>query len=193
MANINLLPWREEAREREKKEFTATMIAMVMLTVLLMLAANYVVNQYIDGQRTRNTYLQGQISELNKAIAEIELLKKRKADLQKRMELIARLRASRNVTAHIFDTVASAVPPGMYLTELKRDGDNLNVKGKTESNNRVSSLIRYIKESEWLSNPEPRRIQSAKKASLLSDFDLSVQVRLDAALQKAEPKQGGKP
>lgn len=156
---------------------------MVVLTVLLMLLANWVVNQYVDGQRQRNGYLQAQIKELEQAISEIELLKKRKADLEQRMTLIARLRASRNVTAHIFDTVADSVPPGMYLMELKRDGDDLSIKGKTESNNRVSSLIRYIKESEWLANPEPRRIQSVNKSSLLSDFDLGVQVRLDGVVQ----------
>lgn len=190
MANINLLPWREEAREKEKKEFTATLIGMVVLTVLLAFLANWIVSQYVDGQRQRNAYLQGQIKELEQAISEIELLKKRKADLQQRMGLIARLRASRNVTAHIFDTVADSVPPGMYLTEMKRDGDDLSVKGKTESNNRVSSLIRYIKESEWLANPEPRRIQSVNKSSALSDFDLGVQVRLDGVAPA--PAAGGK-
>ncbi|MED5526833.1 PilN domain-containing protein [Gallaecimonas pentaromativorans] len=190
MANINLLPWREEAREKEKKEFTATLIGMVVLTVLLAFLANWIVSQYVDGQRQRNAYLQGQIKELEQAISEIELLKKRKSDLQQRMGLIARLRASRNVTAHIFDTVADSVPPGMYLTEMKRDGDDLSVKGKTESNNRVSSLIRYIKESEWLVNPEPRRIQSVNKSSALSDFDLGVQVRLDGVAPA--PAAGGK-
>ncbi|WP_115717183.1 PilN domain-containing protein [Gallaecimonas mangrovi] len=192
MANINLLPWREEAREKEKKEFTATLIAMVLVTVLLMFFANWVVGQYIDGQRHRNAFLQGQIKELEQAISEIELLKKRKADLQKRMDLIARLRASRNVTAHIFDTIASSVPPGMYLMEIRRDGDELSIKGKTESNNRVSSFIRYIKESEWLANPEPRRIQSVNKSSVLSDFDLGVQVRLDGVKSSSAAK-GGKP
>ncbi|WKE65286.1 PilN domain-containing protein [Gallaecimonas kandeliae] len=192
MAHINLLPWREEAREREKKEFTATLVAMVVLTVLLMLVANWIVGQYIDGQRQRNAYLQGQIHELEQAISEIELLKKRKADLEQRMGLIARLRASRNVTAHIFDTIADAVPPGMYLTEVSRNNDDLSIKGKTESNNRVSTLIRYIKDSEWLANPEPRRIQSSNKSSALSDFDLGVQVHLEGVVQPKQAAQGGK-
>ncbi|WP_341502239.1 PilN domain-containing protein [Gallaecimonas sp. GXIMD4217] len=179
MANINLLPWREEARERRQKEFLVSLFVMVALTLVLALGVNWVIGQYIDGQLKRNQYMQAQIQVLERAISEINQLKKRKADLEQRMRLIARLRASRNVTAHIFDTVADAVPPGMYFNTLVRQGDDLNAKGKTESNNRVSTLIRYIKESDWLSNPEPRRIKSSGAKAPLSDFDIGIRVRLE--------------
>ena len=61
MAQINLLPWREERRQELKKDFLITLGLVVVLGAGLVLLADRIVNAQIDNQNARNQYLSSEI------------------------------------------------------------------------------------------------------------------------------------
>lgn len=71
MAKINLLPWREQRRERLRKEFLAVLGAVVAVGVLVAVLGHTVIDGRITHQNERNEYLRSHIRELDKQVAEI--------------------------------------------------------------------------------------------------------------------------
>lgn len=152
MARINLLPWRDELRQEKKKEFFTVLIGFCVLGLLCGYVWVSTVQGSIDDQMSRNNRLQKEIQALEAQVVEIKNLKQRRAELLDRMKVIQDLQYTRPVIVHYFDEIARAVPKGVYLTTLKRTGNNISIEGAAESYNRISSLLRNLEESEWFEN-----------------------------------------
>lgn len=163
MARINLLPWREEYRQEKRKEF----LAQLGIVVVIAAVAAFTWVQFVDGaisqQNSRNNILKTEIDQLEKRVAEINELKKRRQELIARMRVIQDLQGTRPTIVRYFDEVVRAVPEGLYFTSIKREGSIITVKGITESSNRVSSFMRNLDASEWFSEPNLRSIVANPK------------------------------
>jgi len=81
MANINLLPWREELREERKQEFLVGLGITIAIAAVILFAGDRIVNAFISNQNAKNDYLREQIALLNSEIAEIRELQRQKAEL----------------------------------------------------------------------------------------------------------------
>ncbi|MBH0058392.1 PilN domain-containing protein [Pseudoalteromonas sp. SWXJZ94C] len=178
MPYINLLPWRELKREESKKKFFTILIAIVILCFASMYLLSAIYAGYKDGQNIKNNYLSAEIGTLDKKISEIRELDKRKENLQQRMRLIEELQSSRNLGTQIMDEVAKIVPGGVYLTKLERRGNQIHVLGRSESNNRLSTMLRQVQGSYLLERPIMQGIVAGDESSrLLSDFNMEFYVK----------------
>jgi len=153
MAKINLLPWRDARREQLKQEFFANLGVAVIGAGLLVALMYLSINSSITNQNSRNAYLQNHIDQLSSDVAEIDDLKKSRAQLIERMEIIQGLQGNRPVIVRIFDQFVKTLPDGLYYTHLQRIEQQVQIDGTAESNNRVSSLMRRLDGSDWFINP----------------------------------------
>ena len=177
MAGLNLLPWRDKAREQKKKQFFVLLgFAMAMAGAVVLLGHTYM-RSAIDHQQQRNQYLQNEIIILDKRIAAIKKLDATKQALLGRMQVIENLQSTRPAIVHLFDEMATALPGGMYLEKLKQTNTLVNVVGKAESNARVSSYMNRLDRSSWLSSSNLNIISVARedgRSMPLRDFKLDV-------------------
>ncbi|NTS78681.1 PilN domain-containing protein [Catenovulum sp. SM1970] len=178
MPHINLLPWREHAKEQRQKEFMAVLIATATIVFLVMMMVRLYYNGQIEDQQKRNQYLRTEIAVLDTKIEEIKNLKLRRKSLEQRMQLIADLQRNRNLGAQILDELVKVVPPGVYLTKLEKQDTQVSVQGKSESNNRLSNMMRKIETSWLLEEPVLNSIVAAQvEPRILSDFTMSMAVK----------------
>lgn len=188
MANINLLPWREERRQELKKEFVVVLVAVVLIAGLALLLMNRVVNAAIDNQNGRNQYLQTNINELNRQVAEIQELDKKRRELVDRMKIIQDLQGTRPLIVRVFDELVRTLPDGVFYQNLSRADKRIEVAGVAESNTRVSSLMRQLDGSEWFQSPNLTSVQAATNfGEQASSFRMTVQIS-----PPAEEKTGEK-
>ena len=154
MARINLLPWRAERRKQRQKEFGLMLgVAAIAAVVLSFLIITFY-NGQISGQNERNTFLRDQITQLDKQIVEIEELDKKKAKLLARKEVIEQLQANRSQMVHLFDSLVRTIPDGVVLTSIKQDDIMLTLEGRSQSNARVSTYLRNLEGSGWMTSPD---------------------------------------
>ena len=154
MARINLLPWRAERRKQRQKEFGLMLgVAAITAVVLSFLIITFY-NGQISGQNERNTFLRDQITQLDKQIVEIEELDKKKAKLLARKEVIEQLQANRSQMVHLFDSLVRTIPDGVVLTSIKQDDVMLTLEGRSQSNARVSTYLRNLEGSGWMTSPD---------------------------------------
>ena len=172
MTRINLLPWREEARQRRRKEFAAAGGLALLFTLLLAVLVHLQIEGMIDDQLARNQLLEGEIAQLDRQIKEIQDLEKIKADLLSRMEIIQELQESRPEIVRLFDELVVAIPDGVYLTKLEQNGRAVVVEGRAQSNARVSAFMRSIEASQWIGRPRLLLIEDKTRTGL-SQFRLA--------------------
>ena len=177
MKGLNLLPWREKAREQRKKQFFALLGFSAALAAVMVFLGHTYMQSAINHQEQRNNFLNEEIRLLDNKIERIKKLDATKQALLGRMQVIEDLQSTRPAIVHLFDEMATALPGGMYLESLKQSGTKVNVAGKAESNARVSSYMNRLDRSSWLSSSDLNIISMAKDAgtaSLLRDFKLDV-------------------
>ncbi len=176
MARINLLPWREELRKERRIRFFIITGISCLLALLIVGMVHLYFEQLIRYQDTRNQFLQGQIGLLDKKIKEIRDLEKERDRLLSRMRAIEKLQTSRPIIVHLFDALVDSLPDGVYLKELQQKDRLLIIKGVAQSNARVSSFMRNLEASEWLTDPILDVIEtgSSKEGGRLSNFTLRV-------------------
>lgn len=179
MAQINLLPWRDERRQELKKEFLTVIAFVLAFGVALVLLGDRIVNGQIDEQKARNKYLSEHIAVLDKQVAEIRDIQKKRNQLLDRMKVIQELQGNRPIIVRILDQLVRTVPDGVFYTQLLTRNKAITISGIAESNNRVSSLMRRLDASDWLADPNLDAVRAAPNyGDQATTFNLTVQVQL---------------
>jgi type IV pilus assembly protein PilN len=173
MPRINLVPWREAERKRKRQEFMVGAFGAVLLAFLISFVFKMQMQSAIDEQMARNQYLNDQIAELDKQIAEILDLEQQKARLQARIQVIEQLELSRPEIVHVFDQLVRTTPDGIYLTAVKQTARKIELKGIAQSSTRVASYMRNIDSSEWLTDPALQILETKGATDAGSQFTLT--------------------
>jgi len=178
MPHINLLSWREASRKEAQKQFLSILFLVTLISFGSVFAISMVYSAMKDGQIKRNQFLTSEISVLDKRIAQIKELDKKKENLHQRMRLIEELQSNRNLGTQIMDEIATVVSSGVYLTKLERRDNAIQIIGKSESNNRLSRMLRQL-ESSYLFQGATLQdiIAGEQQARLLSDFNMQFTVK----------------
>ena len=174
MAHINLLPWREAQRQRQKQQYLGMLGAVAAISGLVFWFIGEAIDQQISNQNARNNYLQQEIALLDAQIQQIQKIKESKNAIEQRMALIEQLQASRNTSPAVFDELARIVPPGVSFKSMRRTGGNIEIQGVSESNNRLSEFMRRIENSSVFNNGELASIVAdTSSTDSVSDFVLT--------------------
>jgi type IV pilus assembly protein PilN len=162
MPRINLLPWREQERKVRRREFMIAAGAAVFAAGIFVLGGKLVYSSWTNDQIEKNNLLKKEIVKLDAQIADIQDLENRKQRLVARMEIIERLQRKRPEIVHLFDELVKTVPEGVYLTQIKENGNKLEIHGVAQSSTRVSTFMRNIDASVWMDNPVLQVVESAR-------------------------------
>lgn len=177
MANINLLPWREELKQKQRQEYLSALLASAIIAAVIMFGISTYYGGQIDAQNERNQYLLTESAILDQKIAELNSLKSQKEELEQRLQLVQDLQESRNLVTQLFNTMADMVPPGVYLKKVEKSGRVIKIEGISESNNRLAALVRNIEEVEWFANASIQRITMDEiRPKLLSRFVMTIEI-----------------
>ncbi|MCG7562188.1 MULTISPECIES: PilN domain-containing protein [Pseudoalteromonas] len=185
MPHINLLPWREQQRQASQQKFLTILGIIVAASLALMYGIGAFYDTLKEGQEIKNLYLSSEIKKLDKRIGEIRGLNQQKENLQRRIRLIEELQSNRNLGTQIIDEVTRVVPAGVYLTSLERQKNMIKVIGRSESNNRLSQMLRAVESSYLLRDPLLQGIVAGEREErLLSNFTMNFYVKTFAQMEK---------
>jgi type IV pilus assembly protein PilN len=173
MPRINLLPWREAERKQRRQEFAVGAVGALLLAGLITFAVNWQMSSAIEAQNDRNRYLQSEIANLDKQIAEILDLEQQKKRLESRIQVIEQLERSRPEIVHVFDQLVRTLPDGVYLTGIKQSNRRLTLRGVAQSSTRVASYMRNLDASEWLADPALDILETKGSGDGGSEFTLT--------------------
>jgi type IV pilus assembly protein PilN len=109
----------------------------------------------LDFQRAKNAYLQSETQKLELQIKDVASLRAEIQSLKARQQAVENLQSDRNTPVQLLGQLVDRVPDGVYLQNVKQEGQGVTLTGVAQSQERVSELLRNISSSEdWLTRPE---------------------------------------
>jgi type IV pilus assembly protein PilN len=130
-----------------------------------------------EEQAARNRYLQGEISKLDKEIEEIKKLREMTDALLARKSVVETLQSNRSEVVQLLDELPRRMPDGIYLKALKQQGRKVTIEGYTQSQARVSTLMRNLVASPYLEDANLIEIKAvAQGTSRVNEFTLTVNI-----------------
>ena len=202
MARINLLPWRAERRVQRQREFYVMLGAAAIAGLLLSFLLWFHYDRQVAGQTVRNDFLKAEIATVQAQNKEIEKLDEQKRRLLARKDVIEKLQANRSQMVHLFDSLVRTIPDGVMLANIKQEGEVLTLQGRAQSNARVSTYMRNLETSGWMTKPElsiieakPEEVKTLTNtgagSALPYVFTLQVRLANPTAEQEAESAAAG--
>jgi len=173
MANINLLPWREERRTELNKNFYIATVFLAIVGVASVFALHLQVGAQIESQIQRNNFIVNEQKKIEDKITKIKELKSERAQLESRMNIIQDLQGNRSLVVRLFDEIAQKTPDGVYLKKVNRVGSHFTIEGVAEANSRISSMLRNLDGSDWFKNADLTSVV-ADENKVTNIFELKV-------------------
>jgi type IV pilus assembly protein PilN len=197
---INLLPHREQKRQARQRQFYTLMISLAVLGLVVIALVHGILAAQIENQESRNRVLKAEIAKLDEQIKEIDRLRDQIQAVLARKQVVETLQSNRSEAVHLLDQLVRQLPDGIYLKNIRQQDAKVTVLGYAQSNARVSTLMRNIEASPWLSTPELVEIKlvampGAKDTTQkINEFTLRFQIKRAAGVDvDAAPAKPGAP
>ena len=169
---INLLPYREEIKQRKKQQFNILMLSALLVGVGLSVLAYVSINSAISNQESRNQFLETEISKLDTDLGEIKKLQQEKENFLAKKQKVEELQEKRSQAAYIIDTLNVLTPENTYLTAVNAENPTTyTITGRAMSDNKIAMLMRALPSTGVFSQPE---LLSIKKNDNYQEFTLRV-------------------
>jgi len=154
MIRINLLTVERAAKKKAGGIQGTGQKVMVVCSLILLLSALFVGWRYwsltkqsasIDAELTA---AEQEKIRINSIIQQVQQFDQRKAQLQQRVSLIEELRKGQSGPVHMLDQISRAMPPMLWLTELKQSSaTEVLIDGRCTSQTSVSDFVANLEAS----------------------------------------------
>ncbi|WP_448979830.1 PilN domain-containing protein [Neisseria sp.] len=170
LTRINLLPYREEIKQRKQQQFKVLMLGAFAVGLGLAAATYLGIDNAISNQEGRNNFLQTEIDRLDRELGEIDKLQQEKeAFLAKKLK-VEELQEKRYQAAYILDSLNTLTPDNTYLTALEAESPtSYKISGHAISDNKIAVMMRSLPSTGIFLQPE---LLSIKKVDNYQEFTL---------------------
>jgi type IV pilus assembly protein PilN len=145
MIRINLLAVERKAVARAlfpaAQKITAASIAILIVAALLVGWRYWSLQQQSVALDQEISVAQQETIRLHAVILQVQQFEQQKAQLQQRVVLIEQLRKTQTGPVHMLDQISLALPPMLWLTELKQTDDVVVIDGRCLA---VTSLTDFV-------------------------------------------------
>ena len=152
MIRINLIA-SERVQTKKKAAFQTGQKLTIGCSLILVLAVLFIGWRYWSLSR-QSTQLDADIAaaqqettRLHSLIQKVQDFEQRKTQLSQRVVLIEQLRKGQTGPVHMLDQISRALPPLLWLTQLKQTGNDVVIDGTCTSQTAVSDFINNLEAS----------------------------------------------
>ena len=154
MIRINLLAVDRDKKKKKAVTLQAGQKMTIGCSLILILAVLFIGWRYwaLARESTRLDVdiaaAQQETTRLHSIIDQVQQFEQRKAQLQQRVVLIEQLRAGQSGPVHMLDQISRALPPMLWLTELKQVGpSDVVIDGKATTLTGLSDFVSNLEAS----------------------------------------------
>lgn len=177
MIRINLLPVKTSRRQEAVK--SELMLAGIALGAVLLLIFGFqlLLNRQVNQVAARNATLKQEISGYQDLIVEVKAMEELKAELERKLTVIKRLKANKTGPVHMLDQLSEATPEKLQLVSLDEEKGRIELTGVAVSNEVISQFLSNLERSEYFTDVFLNEIdQSERDGVKLKDFSITARL-----------------
>lgn len=149
MITINLLPVKASRRQDQvKREIVLSGLGLGAL-VLVCTGVYVVVSAEVNELKAQNAELQKDIDNLKTIVARVDEIDELKKDLEKKLDVIAGLKAKKQGPVRMLDELSDATPEKLSLTSLRENNRRVDINGVAVSHEVISQFLSNLERSDW--------------------------------------------
>ena len=181
MIKINLLSEgrRPVVARKERPKFpwgdaepsNLLLLAGVILGVLIAGGWWWMLNSELGGAEDKVRRAQARYAELEPIIKEVEDFKRKKEDLERKVNVIQDLKQKQQGPVHIMDMISKALPELVWLESMQVTGQTVTLRGGAMNTNAIAAFIENLDKVPEFKEPDPRSVQRRNAAAYT--FELS--------------------
>ncbi|OFJ80856.1 pilus assembly protein PilP [Neisseria sp. HMSC072F04] len=170
LIKINLLPYREEIKQRKRQQFKILMLSSLLIGVGLSAIAYLAITNAISDQESRNAFLEAEITKLDNDLGEIKKLQQEKENFLAKKQKVEELQEKRSQAAYIIDSLNVVIPNNTYITSLDAENPtSYKITGRAISDNKIAMFMRSLPSTGIFMQPELLEI---KKIDNYQEFNI---------------------
>lgn len=172
MVDINLLPWREEARQQRKQTFIYTQILAGIAAIIVIAIVHFCIKHRVSQQNHRNGYLINLMHNVDQKIASGNDYIKKNSGLLQNMRLIQDLHNNKYGSVGILAELVKIVPESVTLIKVTRKEGKIIINGTSPSNEDITVFLKRLTASQWVDKPELNEIKVGPTGGTEKYFEL---------------------
>ena len=185
MLEINLLPVREARRKADLRQYLMQVVLMVIVTVGGIGLVHSRIGDQLERAQARVRQMQNDINQFQPQLEQVAAFKKRKGELEKKIDVIDGLDKARTGPVRVLNELATKTPDRLWLTSLSTKGSTISLKGQSLDNELVALFLRSLGDSEYFANVD---LDSTKLGAEKGGLKLvTFQIRAELVNPKAPP------
>ena len=149
MIEINLLPVREARRRADIRQ---QLTQLVLVLIFVAAAVGYAHSRLTAKMNTvqgRIVQMEADIKHFQPQLDQVAAFRKKKANLEKKIDVIAGLDRARRGPVRMLDELSTHAPERLWLTSLTTSGNRISLVGKSLDNELVAALLHSLGESPY--------------------------------------------
>jgi type IV pilus assembly protein PilN len=154
MIRINLLAFKEHQAEVSRRR-EILLGAVILGSVALLLAAAYL-HQSSTLSRLENELagLRSEIQALNVQVKDVGDLQTKIKDLKGKHKIIEELNKKKSGPLLVMESLSSATPANLWLTELRESGGGVTMNGLATDNQTIADFMKALDASKYFTSVE---------------------------------------
>jgi type IV pilus assembly protein PilN len=152
MIEINLLPVREAKRAADLRQQLLQLFLVLFLVGAGIGFVHSEMNERLVLARARVVQMQRDIDQFKPQLEQVAAFRKKKAELEKKIDVIDELDRARSGPVRVMSELASRAPERLWLTSVTTSGGTIQLKGASFDNELVAVFLRGLSDSEYFSN-----------------------------------------
>ena len=168
MLEINLLPVREARRKADVRQQAMQLLLAVIVTGGGIGVVHSRVVDQKQGAEIRVRQMRQDIEQFQPQIEQVAAFKKKKAELEKKLDIIHGLEEARSGPVMLLAELASRTPANFTLTSIKSKGNQIEMEGRSLDNEIVASFLSDLGASRYFDQVDldSTEIEQSKEGGL---------------------------
>lgn len=175
MVTINLLPIKAELRRKALIQHVAVLGICILLVVVALGAVQTSIKYRRDGLQQDITDTKTEIQKLTIKAGEIEDFKKRKQELERKLDIIKDLNTKKTGPVQMLDELSILIPEKVWIKSLNNTGDKLVMEGVAVDNTVIAEFMKKLQGSQHFFDVE---LLLTEQEGLNNKFVIQCKVKL---------------
>jgi len=192
MIQINLLPVREARRKEDLRQHLLQLIFVLIVVAAGVGYAHSHVTDKIDTTEGRVRQMEADIAKFKPQLDQVAAFREKKAELQKKIDIIEGLDRARRGPVRVMDELATHTPERLWLDTVTTKGTAIELTGRSLDNELVAVFLGSLGDSPYFDKVDldSTELGSAQDGLKVVKFKIQATMAAPAEAPAPEPTEG---